>query len=683
MPIVAMPDGTQVSFPDEMPKEQIRDMILRKFPDAGNPAPQGDGEQPSPAFQDALAKIRAGAPGAADPRVAAAGMPTIDQNAPGSDGQFPQMNMAGNAKGLLTPGNIDLAARPVVKNADGSISTVRSMSFGEDGREVLVPTVSPDGRVLSDDEAIDLYRRTGQHLGMFDNPDDATAYAESLHGQQEQMYAGGQKPANPGAELGLLTTGFQNAPQEDTDRLVRANLEASKIQEMQGDKGLLRRAAEAIPGGATGGFADEVYSGTVGAGARMLRDGVGYGEAYKREQALAAAQKRKRGDAANIIGDVAGGLATGGTLAKGGLTLTGRATSGLGKVAAAAGEGAAYGGVYGAGNAEEGKRLEDAGYGALTGAVTGGLLEGAGNVASRALSPKGPATQTAADLAQEGRALYDQASSAGVTVRPQAINNAAGNVTMKLKSFGFDKDLQPKTAVVAKKLLEARNKTLDLSELDNIRKMASGISREQSAASSDRAAAGLIVDEIDKIIDNTANFSAGSGQALSALKQGREVWKRKMKTETLEDLVEKAQNQATGFENGLVIQLRALANNKTKMRAFSKPEQKMIKSVVRRGSAHGVLRALGMLSPGSTFGGLVTGGTAVGSGILPGAALAATGAAAKAGAGALTRGKVNTLQRAVSTGQLPMLALPNYLRPAIGGATAGTVEMRPQGLLGN
>ncbi len=500
-------------------------------------------------------------------------------------------------------------------------------------------------------------------------PGGAPAVSEAQTGNKQQ--------------LSDLTTGFQQAPQEDTDRLVRANLEASKIQQMQGDKGLLRRAAEAIPGGATGGFADELYSGTIGGLARMARDGVGYGEAYKREQALAAAQKRKRGDAANIIGDVAGGLATGGTLAKGGLTLTGRASSGLGKVAAAAGEGAAYGGVYGAGNAEEGHRLEDAGWGALTGAATGGALEGVGNVASRLLTPKGPAAQTASDLAQEGRALYDAATNAGVTVKPQAVNNAAGNVTMKLKSFGFDKDLQPKTAVVAKKLLEARNKTLDLAELDNIRKMASGIAREKSAADSDRAAAGIIVDQIDNLIDNSSNFSAGSSQALDALKQGREVWKRKMKTETIEDIVDKAQNQATGFENGLVIQLRSLANNKTKMRAFSKAEQKMIKSVVRRGSGHGVMRALGMLAPNSTFGGIVAANTALNTGILPGIGLAAAGGLAKAGAGVLTRGKVSALQRAVSSGQLPMTALPNYLRPAIGGATAGTVETRPQGLLGS
>lgn len=34
MPIVAMPDGTQVSFPDAMPAETIRDLISKKFPEA-------------------------------------------------------------------------------------------------------------------------------------------------------------------------------------------------------------------------------------------------------------------------------------------------------------------------------------------------------------------------------------------------------------------------------------------------------------------------------------------------------------------------------------------------------------------------------------------------------------------------------------------------------------------------
>ena len=97
--------------------------------------------------------------------------------------------IVGKPKGLAEIGNIDLRARPTVKNKDGSISTVRSLSFqDENGIEILVPTVMPDGRIVSDDEAIDNYYKTGQHLGKFKTPEAAVAYAERLHDQQAGFY---------------------------------------------------------------------------------------------------------------------------------------------------------------------------------------------------------------------------------------------------------------------------------------------------------------------------------------------------------------------------------------------------------------------------------------------------------------------------------------------------------------
>lgn len=99
-------------------------------------------------------------------------------------------NLALAPEGQVRAGNIDLGRRPVVRNPDGTISTVRSMSVSFGGPEVLIPTVSDDGRVLSAQEAIDLYRQTGKHLGMFASPNLATAYAQRLHEQQAKQYGG-------------------------------------------------------------------------------------------------------------------------------------------------------------------------------------------------------------------------------------------------------------------------------------------------------------------------------------------------------------------------------------------------------------------------------------------------------------------------------------------------------------
>lgn len=90
-------------------------------------------------------------------------------------------------------GNIDIYNRPQTPNYDGSVSTVRSMSFqDQDGSEVLVPTVAPNGRLLSDQDAIALYRLSGKHLGKFASPGAADRFAEALHQQQDRYFNQGK-----------------------------------------------------------------------------------------------------------------------------------------------------------------------------------------------------------------------------------------------------------------------------------------------------------------------------------------------------------------------------------------------------------------------------------------------------------------------------------------------------------
>lgn len=125
----------------------------------------------------------------------------------------PLVNFPG--RGLpKTPGNIDLNNRPSVKNADGSVSTVRSMGIEQDGQHILVPTVSDDGRIMSPEEAIQQYNATGKHLGIFDNPEESNIYAKQLSKDQSELVESRNKIRGLQEEITANTPKNQSYPLE-------------------------------------------------------------------------------------------------------------------------------------------------------------------------------------------------------------------------------------------------------------------------------------------------------------------------------------------------------------------------------------------------------------------------------------------------------------------------------------
>ena len=124
-------------------------------------------------------------------------MPTVsfvlDVDSPVKEGQVfkhigdanPRFTVNPTADGMIEQGNIDLSKRPVVRNKDGSISTLLTTGFGiaEGGKdvEVLIPLVSDNGKIMTREEAIEKYKKDGKHLGKFRTIADASRYAEQLH----------------------------------------------------------------------------------------------------------------------------------------------------------------------------------------------------------------------------------------------------------------------------------------------------------------------------------------------------------------------------------------------------------------------------------------------------------------------------------------------------------------------
>ena len=89
---------------------------------------------------------------------------------------------------LVQQGTIDLTKRPKIRNPDSSYSTVRTMTITDDqGRGINIPTVIDD-RVVDPKEAIEHFKRTKQHLGVYKTQQDALNAAQKLHEDQEKMY---------------------------------------------------------------------------------------------------------------------------------------------------------------------------------------------------------------------------------------------------------------------------------------------------------------------------------------------------------------------------------------------------------------------------------------------------------------------------------------------------------------
>lgn len=79
--------------------------------------------------------------------------------------------------GVIQPPNIDVGNIAI---AGEGFVTGDSFSFGTPDGEILIPSIDERGTPLSQDEAMNRYYETGQHLGIYNSPQDADIFAQQL-----------------------------------------------------------------------------------------------------------------------------------------------------------------------------------------------------------------------------------------------------------------------------------------------------------------------------------------------------------------------------------------------------------------------------------------------------------------------------------------------------------------------
>lgn len=431
-----------------------------------------------------------------------------------------------------------------------------------------------------------------------------------------------------------------------------------------------------------------------GASAAALT-GKDFGQAWQDYNTLADAQAALGKEQSGLMGGVAelaGGLTGGGAPNLVANALSRGAPTAV-KVAQGVSDAAAQGALYGLG-ATEGD-LANRAQGALTTATfaapAGGLAAGAtssiGNILAKGAQKKAvnaaiKGAPGAKDLAQAGSALFQQVDAAGAAVKPGVFKQFADDIATKARADRINPTLDPKATGAMQELASLAdeaaqaNRGLTLSEIHNMRQIA-----QKAAVSSegrDAMFAQRIIDGLDNMISGLkpADMIGGQGAKVgNLLMEGISTWGRAKRVSLIEEAMYKAQNQASGLENGLRTQFRAILQNPTKRRLFNADEIAAIEKVANGSGLSNITRLLGMFGFDFGSGRNMLGGAA--GFMLGGIPGAVGGALARKASERLTMNSADRAARIVATPNIPQLtALPKLPGRVLGGragAATGTL----------
>jgi hypothetical protein len=178
-----------------------------------------------------------------------------------------------------------------------------------------------------------------------------------------------------------------------------------------------------------------------------------------------------------------------------------------------------------AGQAAEGTPYETAAR--IAGGLVGGVAAaGRGSGAAKAMQEAAP--DVAAVNARKTN-LYKKLENSGVKFDSYGYADFADRVTRNLQREAFDPDLQPKTAVLLKRINQLSGQSPTFQELDNLRKMTGNVLRGNGEPS-DMQFASKIMQEIDNFFDNGAVMSTNpqlpAGRVKTVVKEARELSRR-------------------------------------------------------------------------------------------------------------------------------------------------------------
>lgn len=327
------------------------------------------------------------------------------------------------------------------------------------------------------------------------------------------------------------------------------------------------------------------------------------GSDFSRERARARLDASRRDyPGTTLASEVAGAVSLPAPAIAQGATLPAR-------IAQGAAIGGTFGGTYGALSADEGERMQGAVQGGTIGLVAGGALpaavegarQGVGALRTgRAVREAGRTGPTTEQLRQQSGRLYDQARDRGVVVGRDSFDDFATGLANRIKAEGADPDVTSQAFAAVRRLEAARGRDVSLRDIDTLRRVMGNAATSNNP--SDRRLAGMMLEGMDDYVHRLVDgdLAGGSAQGLSTeLRQARKIWGQMRNSEMIEQAIQRAGDQASGFENGLRIQFRQILRNRKVMQRLSDGEQEAIRAVVRGTPMGNLLKRMSRMSYGS------------------------------------------------------------------------------------
>jgi hypothetical protein len=273
------------------------------------------------------------------------------------------------------------------------------------------------------------------------------------------------------------------------------------------------------------------------------------------------------------------------------------------------------------------------------------------------------AAPDADNLKKISREIYKELDNSGIVMRPKAYEGMVNKVEKAARKSGLSKRTTRKAFGALRDMKDVIGGSPSITEIDDLRKVAQGVAGDIDQT--EKALGLIMVGAIDDFLDNVSATALAKSDGTSInpanigprYKAARQLWGKARKSELVTEAIENAKTRASGFENGVRIELGKIAKNRKTKKYFSKSELDAIKDIeagniqqnlakfigrfaFNEGRANNMLSALGGVAGGASIGG------PIGAVAVPVAGQISRGIAAN-----LTKGRAQDLDTMIRSGK--------------------------------